>query len=841
MTTRVARLAAALLGIALLCVPPVVRAEEDLAGRTPPRLSWVDGDASFFRPGAEDWAPAQVNTPLAGGDELYTSHRGNLEIQTGAAEFVRAWGDTQLGLLEADPGRLHVKVTAGHVALDLRDITPQRSLEIGTPHAAFVIGAPGYYRVDVGPERTALAIRRGGRASLTTAGGATVALGAEEQVVIDERGTQRLAAPARDVWDTWNERRTAELVATASARHVPAGVYGAADLDRHGDWRDVADYGAVWVPRAVPTGWAPYSTGRWINDPYYGWTWVDAAPWGWAPYHYGRWVHAGGVWGWAPGPVVVRPVYAPALVAFFGGPAVSVTVGPPCVSWVALGWGEPLVPWWGPARFAGRPWWGGWGGPRVVNNVVVQRTRVVNVNEIHVYRNARVRDAVVAVREDGFGRRAVNEARVRDLDVRRLEPVRGRLGVRPVADSFTGDGRRGSRPPERTVTRQVVSTRPVAVQPVRGDNDRRDGDRRDDDLRNVNRRAPERGDANRRDAERGPDDRRYDRRGLTPRDAQVPAVQPERRDGDRREDDPRNVNRRAPERGDAGRRDADRGPDDRREDRRGGNERDPRDGRVAVPPAASPSPAQPATKPPATTPGAPATPRGTSSDRGLTPRDAPAAGSGEPRPAPPAVQPERPSTQPERRTGQPVRPVPQPDRPSVQPERQLPQPELQGPRAERRAPRAERQARQPERPAVAPSERQAPPAVRPAAQPERQTPRIERPAVQVERPAQPQPPVVRPAPPAIAPQRPALQSQRPAIQAQRPAVQGPPPQVTRPAAAHERGQVRQAPPQIRRESPRAAQPQVQAPGGARRAADHPGRRESAPQGRGHGARSDATR
>jgi hypothetical protein len=231
------------------------------------------------------------------------------------------------------------------------------------------------------------------------------------------------------------------------------------------------------VPRGLPAGWAPYSTGRWIADPYYGWTWVDAAPWGWAPYHYGRWVHVGGVWGWAPGPVVVRPVYAPALVAFFGTPAVSVTVGPPCVSWVALGWGEPLVPWWGSARFAGRPWWGGWGGPRVVNNVVVHRTRVVDVNEIHLYRNARVRHAVVAVREDGFGRRAVHEARVRDLDVRRLEPVRGRLAVRPVADSFAGDGRRGTRPPERTVTREVVSTRPVALRPDGRDRDRRDGDR----------------------------------------------------------------------------------------------------------------------------------------------------------------------------------------------------------------------------------------------------------------------------------------------------------------------------------------------------------------------------
>ena len=61
-------------------------------------------------------------------------------------------------------------------------------------------------------------------------------------------------------------------------------------------------------------------------DPYFGWTWVDSAPWGWAPYHYGRWVFVSGLWAWAPGRVVVRPVYAPALVAFLGG-RVSLSIG----------------------------------------------------------------------------------------------------------------------------------------------------------------------------------------------------------------------------------------------------------------------------------------------------------------------------------------------------------------------------------------------------------------------------------------------------------------------------------------------------------------------------------
>jgi len=451
---------------------PAIPAADAPIGRTPPRLSYVDGEVSFWRPGASNWAPAQVNTPLAAGDETYTGNRGNLELQIGARAFVRAWGDTQLGLVNQEPDFLQFRVTAGHVSLDLRGVEPGRTVEIDTPMAAFTVDAPGYYRVDVSPERTAFITRRSGRATMTVAGGSAVAIAPSEEVVLDGATTPRVqsfVAPPLDVWDSWNYARTDELIDSMSARYVPAGVYGVDDLDHYGAWRVVPTYGAVWVPREVATGWAPYSTGRWVADPQYGWTWVDAAPWGWAPYHYGRWVYVDGYWAWAPGPLVARPVYAPALVAFFGAPGVRVVVGSPFVSWVALGWGEPLVPWWGSARFVDRPSWAGWGGPRVVNNVVVNRTTVVNVQNITVYNNTTVRNAVVAVREDAFGRRAVHEARVADVDVRRLEPVHGRLRVTPDASSFVAASGPAVTPPPQTLQRRVVATRRPAAAVARPD------------------------------------------------------------------------------------------------------------------------------------------------------------------------------------------------------------------------------------------------------------------------------------------------------------------------------------------------------------------------------------
>ena len=37
-------------------------AQAQQMGQTPPRLSFIDGEVSYWRPGAEDWVAAQVNT-----------------------------------------------------------------------------------------------------------------------------------------------------------------------------------------------------------------------------------------------------------------------------------------------------------------------------------------------------------------------------------------------------------------------------------------------------------------------------------------------------------------------------------------------------------------------------------------------------------------------------------------------------------------------------------------------------------------------------------------------------------------------------------------------------------
>ena len=407
----VALLSLGLLANAVWAAPDatVTDADNETIGRTPPRLSYLEGQVSFWRPGAQDWVEAQINTALAPGDQLIVNGQGGLEVQIGAQAFVRGGTGAQIGLETREPDFLRFRVISGQAAFDIRNLTPGRTVEVDTTQAVFVINSEGYYRFGVTRAQTTFVTRRTGRATVTPIGSTAVLVEPDEAVAIQGAENPILAfqvVPALDDWDNWNYARTDQFLEARSLRYLSPGTYGAGDLDRYGAWRTLPTYGSVWVPSGVAPGWAPYSSGRWMHDPYYGWTWVDTAPWGWAPYHYGRWVYVHNYWCWAPGPIVRRAVYAPALVAFLSQPGLSVSIGigGPPVGWVCLGWGEPLIPWWGRPGFIHRPWWGGWGGPHIVNNRAIHRRTIVKVEQIQHYRNTQVLHAINATAGDDFGR-----------------------------------------------------------------------------------------------------------------------------------------------------------------------------------------------------------------------------------------------------------------------------------------------------------------------------------------------------------------------------------------------------------------------------------------------------
>lgn len=432
------------------------RAEDEHGLRlTPARLGLVEGDVSFWRPGAGDWEAAQINLPMAAGDALAT-RSGRFELQIGAAAFVRGGDDTRLQVKSQEPDFLQLEVTEGSVVLDLRELAAGRVVGVDTPAAVLTTTRDGYYRVDVSSESTRVTVRRAGTASLLPAGGHPLSLGTGESVMIGSTGVGQLsvaAAPGFDEWDRWNYERADTLLAAARSPAVAADIYGRHELERHGNWREVTPYGRVWVPFAVASGWAPYTNGRWIWDPYYGWAWVDYAPWGWAPFHYGRWIY-NGYWAWAPGPALYAPVYAPALVAFFG-PSFGVRVGVPFVSWVALGWGEPVIPWWGGVGFYGVPCWRGWGGPYVVNNVVINNPGTTSAERVNLYRNATAPGGLIGVPKHQFHGVPVQQARLAALSHSDVKPLPGAPrvgGARQVGQGgATADPLRDLAPQKKSV------------------------------------------------------------------------------------------------------------------------------------------------------------------------------------------------------------------------------------------------------------------------------------------------------------------------------------------------------------------------------------------------------
>ncbi len=317
------------------------------------RLSYMAGDVGFQPAGASAWSDARINRPLTTGDRLSTGANARAELEFGGSNL-RMDGGTDFGLLDLSGQIAQIELTQGTLSLSVRDLDDGQSVEIDTPTVALVVDRPGTFRVDVGDGT------RGTRVAVL--GGAAVVYGENnaqrnvsagrsyqfEDSALSRVGISDIAGG--DAFDAWGRDRDQRYVRSDSRQYVSDQVVGYQDLDQYGDWQTDNDYGAVWYPAQVSSGWAPYRDGHWAYIAPWGWSWVDDAAWGFAPYHYGRWANMRGRWGWIPGPINVRPIYAPALVAFVGGGGWSVGIGSGPVGWFPLGPGEIYNPWYHASR-----------------------------------------------------------------------------------------------------------------------------------------------------------------------------------------------------------------------------------------------------------------------------------------------------------------------------------------------------------------------------------------------------------------------------------------------------------------------------------------------------------
>jgi hypothetical protein len=430
------------------------------------RLSYVRGDVSFQPAGESSWLEAQINRPLITGDQLYTDRDSRLELEVGAAAL-RLDERTTFSLLNLDDNLAQAELASGTLNLRVRRVFEGQVYEIDTPTLAFVVSEPGEYRVDIAPD--------GSSTMVTVFEGVGDVYGENNASYRVRSGNsyrfydsalrdyEVLDLPRPDDFDNWTAQRNGRYDNSTSRRYVSEEVIGYQDLDDYGRWDTVASYGSVWFPTRVDIGWTPYRQGHWSWIEPWGWTWIDVNPWGFAPFHYGRWAYIGNRWGWCPGPIHVRPVYAPALVAFIGGNHWGISISSRPVGWFPLGPRDVYVPWYHGSRDYFRR-------VNVHNTTVINNVNITNIynnysngrpiRADYAYRNNAA--AVTAVSRATFvGARPVSSGRVKvDRSALARAEVVSRVGITPTAASIAGPAARSARvakPPAAAVSRRVIA------------------------------------------------------------------------------------------------------------------------------------------------------------------------------------------------------------------------------------------------------------------------------------------------------------------------------------------------------------------------------------------------
>ena len=302
------------------------------------RISTVEGQV-LVRAGDGEAQNALLNWPITTDNRLTTMRGALAEFRVGAAA-VRLDGDAELEVSELDDDSVKLHLGYGTVSVRVRNAEALRGVELTTAEARVILTQPGWVRIDAGrqPGTSVVSVLEGSADVDGATGSVTLRAGKRAELTDEELRTGSLQ---RVAFDNWPEAMPA---ATPALRYVTDDTTGYEELDRYGAWQEDAEYGPLWLPSAVPLGWAPYSDGRWTWIAPWGWTWVDNAPWGYAPSHYGRWVLRGQRWGWAPGRDRARVPWAPALVGWVGGNHEQHHGQRPGVGWFPLSPHDRYVP-----------------------------------------------------------------------------------------------------------------------------------------------------------------------------------------------------------------------------------------------------------------------------------------------------------------------------------------------------------------------------------------------------------------------------------------------------------------------------------------------------------------
>ena len=283
----------------------------------------------MYRPDADEWAKAFVNTPIQQGFKLATDANSFAEVEFENGSTARMGQSSEIDFtslsLSAEGNKINrLTLARGYATFA---VTPDRGdvYQISAAGSTYAVTGTTMFRVDVDPGGQRLEVFKGDVAIQGPYGSGTIARnhvleltpGAADAFHVTEGITE-------DAWDQWvDKRQQTETLAYNKAGpgngglYAGSSLYGWNDLSYFGSWDYLAGFGSCWSPM-MGAGWAPYSIGRWSWYPGLGYTWISGLPWGWLPFHYGSWIYPAGIgWCWLPGNF---SMWSPGLVTWYQGP-----------------------------------------------------------------------------------------------------------------------------------------------------------------------------------------------------------------------------------------------------------------------------------------------------------------------------------------------------------------------------------------------------------------------------------------------------------------------------------------------------------------------------------------
>jgi len=279
------------------------------------RLSLVNGDVQYMRPGESKWQPAIANIPMQQGFTIGTNlGRAEVELENGSRIWLAENSMLQFTELALSKGgHINALSLAYGTATFSADLKVADTFEVITTKIQMTVpGKTSAFRVDAARDTSSVRVLKGSITVRHATGTEKVASDPEyvakgqtftasgtsaKQIAASDRGTS-------DAWDVWVTNRD-NLVTNGTQQtlqYMSAGFnYGLGDLASYGVWNYFPGYGYGWQPFGMAAGWQPFSSGEWGLYPGIGWTWLSEEPWGWAPYHFGQWSYNSGFgWFWRP-------------------------------------------------------------------------------------------------------------------------------------------------------------------------------------------------------------------------------------------------------------------------------------------------------------------------------------------------------------------------------------------------------------------------------------------------------------------------------------------------------------------------------------------------------------